>query len=937
MALGPQRMPSIPIIPVGRKAAPAQLEPSASEAKAATQFFRNYTQRQARAPMAVWWAARAVAMGVTAMLVMLLLWQPDLGLKLFWGLAVPVLPALLVLAPGLWRQVCPMATLNQLPRLGGFTRALDLPAGLKNAAFGISVLLFLAAVSVRVPLLNHSGLVVGLGIVAVLLLAFAGGTVFKGRSGWCGTFCPLAPVQRTYGQAPLIVVRNGYCQPCVGCQKSCYDFNPRAAVFSDVYDEDPRHAAQRRLFMGLLPGLILGYFLQGPAPDYGTGIYLLILLGACCASAGAYGLAAAYVPTSPYRVALLFGALALSCFYWFAGPLMVRTLAALFSADTASSVAWLQSLAQYTGVVLAAVLTASGLHAERRYKATQRKEAAVTRAAVAQDGKTQFGAGLPLKDRLASSDSAEVTDRQSGITFQVAQDATLLEAIEGAGLKINFGCRAGVCGADPVAVCEGAEHLSPPGDDELATLRRLGLEGRARLACMCNVSGPVLIDRDPHSAPAPQVINIVRAPQVDKALAAGVQRVVVVGNGVAGMGVADTLRRHSPSLQIDVVGNEPFAFYNRMGIGRLVYDSAGLEGLLLVPPDWPDKQRVQVHRGVVATRIDREQRQLHLAGGKVLPYDKLVLATGARSTHPDERFMKHANAFVLRSAEDAQSIRHYVMRGKAKRAVVVGGGVLGVEAADALHHLGLKVTLLQRADRLMNAQLDAEGGAMLKGYLESIGIQVATGVSVLNYEGEPLLKAAQLAHGPRVRGDVFVAALGIQANSFLAANAGLELGDNGVRVDARMRTSDPHIYAVGDVAALKGTPRGLWPIGAAHAATAAAAILGEDLPYATPRIVLQLKCDGIDLRSQGDTVARAGDEDFHAREGDTAWWRLVVRHGQLAGGLYVGPPGTAKAFTKLLQQPVDLGPLREQLRAGNLDGLKGQVAIGGSSLGPRTA
>ena len=124
------------------------------------------------------------------------------------------------------------------------------------------------------------------------------------------------------------------------------------------------------------------------------------------------------------------------------------------------------------------------------------------------------------------------------------------------------------------------------------------------------------------------------------------------------------------------------------------------------------------------------------------------------------------------------------------------------------------------------------------------------------------------------------------------------------------------------VAELKGTPRGLWPIGAAHAGTAVEAMLGEPAAYVTPRIVLQLKCDGIDLRSQGEITAREGDEEFHAREGDEAWWRLIVRHGQLAGGLYVGPPGSAKAFTKLLQQPVDLGPLRAELRAGSLDGIK---------------
>ena len=892
--------------------------PPLVDRQAATQFFRNYTKREARWPMGVWWAMRAAALATTLGLIALLWWAPESGMRLLWGLAIPVLPALLVVAPGLWRQVCPMATVNQLPRLLNFSRAAELPAALKRWAFAVSVALFIGAVAMRVPLLNHSSLVVGLGLTLVLFVAFAGGVLFRGRSGWCGTFCPLAPVQRTYGQAPLVVVRNGYCEPCVGCQKSCYDFNPRAAVFSDIYDEDPRHAAQRRLFMGLLPGLILGYFVQGAQPAYGTGQYLAILLLSCCASAGAYGLAVAFAPTNPYRVSLLFGAVALSCFYWFAGPVIVSTLAWLVGVEPA---AWQQQAAQGLGLVLAVLLGASGLYAEHRYRATQ------TAPPVDSTPKAPSAAGgaHSLKQRLVSSDGAEVTDRQSGITFQVAADATLLEAIEGAGLPISYGCRAGVCGADAVAICAGAEHLSPPGDDELATLRRLGLEGRARLACMCNVSGPVLIDRDAQSAPAPVVINPVPTLMVDKALALGLERVVIVGNGVAGMGVAEALRRQSASVQIDVVSSEPFAFYNRMGIGRLVYGDSGLEGLLLVPPDWAERHRVRVHRGVVVKRIDRLAQRVQLAHGGELAYDRLVLATGARSTPPDATFMKHRNAFLLRTAEDAQGIRHFVGRAKAKRAVVLGGGVLGVEAADALHHLGLKVTLLQRSDRLMNAQLDAEGGVRLKRYLESIGIQVVTGVSARGFEGHPMLQAAVLAHGPRARADIFVAALGIQANTYLAEEAELALGANGVKVDRYMRTSDPHILAVGDVAELKGTPRGLWPIGAAHAATAAATILGDELPYVTPRIVLQLKCDGIDLRSQGEVVAQEGDEDFHAREGDPAWWRLVARHGQLVGGLYVGPPGTAKAFTKLLQKPVDLGPLRDGLRAGRLDELKAVV------------
>jgi NADPH-dependent 2,4-dienoyl-CoA reductase/sulfur reductase-like enzyme/ferredoxin len=901
-------MTTIPITPV-----PATAADSAA-VNAATQFFSNYTKLESRVPMAWWFAARAVALGVALLLAGLLIVVPALGLKLFWGLAIPIVPALLVVAPGLWRQVCPMATMNQLPRLFDRSRALDLPPALKTWAFAIAVGIFVVAVTLRVPLLNHSGPLVGAGVLACLALAMAGGLVFKGRSGWCGTFCPLAPIQRTYGQAPLFVVKNGYCNPCVGCQKSCYDFNPRAAVFSDVYDDDPRHAAQRRLFMGLLPGLILAYFLQGPAPSYGEPLHALILLGGVCASAGLYGLVVAFAPANPYRVALGFGAIALASFYWFGGPAIVHTLAGL--ADTEAP-GWLLAASRGIGIALAAALAANGLRAERRWSLAQRKSAA------GGAGRASFGAGTALKDRLARAESADVTDRGSGITFQVAPDATLLEAIEAAGLKINFGCRAGVCGADPVAICEGHENLSPPGDDELATLRRLGLEGSARMACMCGVKGPVVIDRDARSAPPARALASEAPPRPDRALAVGLARVVIVGNGVAGMGVAEALRRESASVQIDVVGNEPHAFYNRMGIGRLVYDSAGLDALKLLPDDWPQKQRVTLHAQTIAVRIDSERRVLHLAGDKALPYDKLVIATGARSTPPDAEFLTRPNAFVLRSADDAQAIRHWVQRRQARRAVVVGGGVLGVEAADALHKLGLRVTLLQRADRLMNAQLDEQGAAKLAGYLESIGIQVVTNASVARYDGSPQLQAAWLSHGPRVRADVFVAALGIQANTFLAEQAGLAIGDNGIRVDARMRSSNPDIYAVGDVAELKGTPRGLWPIGTAHAATAVESMLGEPASYATPRIVLQLKCEGIDLRSQGEITAREGDEDFHARDGEAAWWRLIVRHGQLAGGLYVGPPGTAKAFTKLLQQPVDLAPIRAELRQGRLDALKG--------------
>ncbi|TXH28871.1 MAG: 2Fe-2S iron-sulfur cluster binding domain-containing protein [Elusimicrobia bacterium] len=876
-------------------------------------FFANYTKRHSAVPAFGWQVLRVLTLLATLAFAALLTANPPLGLQLWWGLAIPVLPAILIVAPGLWRQICPMAFVNQIPRMTGASRDGTLSGKWRDSAFLVAVGLFLACVAARAPLLNHRGELVAAGIVGVLALAFIGGLLFRGRSGWCGTFCPLGPIQRTYGHAPLVVVPNGYCPTCIGCQKNCYDFNPRAAIFADFADQDPRYAAQRRLFIGLLPGLIGGYFLQGPAPAYGYPLYLGLLLAACCASVGLYAIATSCFSLSPHRVAAVFAASALALFYWFAGPIILGTLATLLEV---SAPGWLTAASRSVGVIGGAILVVASLQAERLYRAASTRTA---EPAAASGQKTQ------LRTRFVRGQGAEVTDRESRVTFPVAKGATLLEAIEGAGLKINFGCRAGVCGADAVAVCSGGKHLSPAGDDELATLRRMGLEGKARLACMCRVSGPVVIDRDPNAAGGEQT-PATQVPMVDHAPAAGVQRVVIIGNGVAGTSAAEQLRRLSPSLQINLITSEPLHFYNRMAIGRLVYGRTGMDGLQLIPDNWYTANRVEVWRNTIVRSIDRHHKCVSLATGESLPYDKLILATGAHCTTPAPDFLSYENAFVLRSADDALALRNYIQLHSARRAVVLGGGVLGVEAADALHHLGLHVTLLQRADRLMNAQLDREGAARLASYLEGIGMQVLTEVSVSRWESQAdRLHGAWLAHGPCARADVFVACLGINANLELARAAGLDVG-RGVKVDASLRSSDPNIYAVGDVAELPGAISGLWTVATAQAATATAAILGQARSYQPPRIVLQLKCDGIDLRSFGEVAAQAGDEEFTATAGDAAWWRLIVRQGVLVGALYVGPPRTAKEFTRVVQSGADLTSVRPALLRGDLSCLA-RVAV----------
>jgi nitrite reductase (NADH) large subunit len=876
------------------------MEPRPMAAVSASKIFDNYTKVEPRIPPFVWQVLRFATLVVTFAIAAILWLSPDLGLTLFWGLAIPVVPALLVIAPGLWRQVCPMAYLNQAPRAGGFSQEKTLPEALQANAFAIAVAVFFLAVAARVPDLNHDGPAVAAGVLAVLAAAFVGGLIFKGRSGWCGTFCPLGPIQRDYGHAPLVMVRNGYCDTCLGCQKNCYDFNPRAAIFGDMYDEDPRYAGQRRFFMAMMPGMILGYFLQGPAPAYGEPQHFLILLAATCASVGFYQILVHFFSLNPFRAANLFAGLAIVAFYYFAGPIVVKTIGQLAQVAPAPA---LSEASRAFGLLLAGVVAVQGWRNEKVFREAQK---AADRVHVDQSRAS-------LKERLAGSTAAVVVERSSGVSIPVAPDQTLLDALEAARVKINFGCRSGMCGADAVAVCEGENNLSPPGDDELATLRRLGLEGKARLACMCQVSGPVAIDVDLRKA-KDKPATVAAKPAGDPAKALGIGKVVVIGNGVAGLGVVEALRRESPSVEIAVVTDEPHHFYNRMAIGRAIYGRSALDGLALLPDDWYEANKVEVWRNTKATRIDRAAKTVALGAGEPLAYDRLVLATGARAATPGADYDKYPNAFVLRTANDALAIRACVQTGDVRKAVVIGGGVLGIEAADALHHLGIQTTVLQRSGRLMDRQLDEMGALKLTQYLEAIGVRVVTEAIVEEFVGDDRLRALRLSYGETIPGDLFIASVGAVANADLAKACGLDVG-RGVKVDAHMQTSDPHILAVGDVAEFGAGPGGLWPIGAAQATTAAATILGAAKPYAPPPILLQLKCDGIDLRSFGRVDPAEGDQTIAAHQDDKAWWRLNVRDGKLVGAVFVGPPGDSREFTKAIKAGAEVDAMLKSVGA----------------------
>jgi NADPH-dependent 2,4-dienoyl-CoA reductase/sulfur reductase-like enzyme/ferredoxin len=851
--------------------------------------FPNYTQLPVRVPITVWRIARFAVLAVGIGIIVLLFVEPDDGLTLFWRLAVPLLPIVWLALPGLWRNLCPLATTNQLPRLFGFTRGRTAPKQFTRFAYVAGISAFVVLVAARKVLFNRSGPATAVLLLTVLGLAFIGGILLKGKSGWCSTVCPLLPVQRLYGETPFLLVRNSHCEPCVGCAKNCFDFNPRVAKLTDLDDDDPRYAEPRRFFAALYPGLIVGFFTMPNLPDHSTAWVYGQLGLATAVSVTVFAAAKTFTAISDHLLTAVFAGAALNLFYWWSVPTLVDTLGRHPTGDARMGVIWL-------GRALVLGLTVPWL--VRTYRKEAPYRAATSGAAVVAP------AGL---EALQGSGEPGVRFHPDGPEVAVAAGTPLLEVIENAELPIESGCRMGVCGADPVAILAGADCLSPPTRDEASTLSRLGLASSTRLACQAMVHGACTVALTPERADGPVDDGPAPDPGFDPDPA--VRRLVVLGNGIAGSTAAEHARRLHPECEVHLVGLEPHRLYNRMAIPRLIYGRSAMQGLYLLPDDWHDQHHITSWLNTRARSIDLEGRTVALATGDELPYDRLVLALGSRSVVPEVPGIDLAGSFTLREADDAIAIRAYVQRHDVTTAVVAGGGLLGLETAYALQQVGVRVTVLERSPWLLRRQLDEPAARVVERYLEALGISILTDANVEEVVGDGRVEAVVLADGRRLGCELFLPCPGIAPNIELAREAGLEVG-RGVVVDDHLRTSDPHVYAAGDVAEFGGRVDGLWPSSARQGEIAAVNAVGGDETYQPAPPTTLLKVVGIDVASIGRTEPSPSDTVLRDDRGDEARYRkVVVEDGRVVGAILVGHPRQVADFQAAVEEQRDLSDL----------------------------
>ncbi len=389
-------------------------------------------------------------------------------------------------------------------------------------------------------------------------------------------------------------------------------------------------------------------------------------------------------------------------------------------------------------------------------------------------------------------------------------------------------------------------------------------------------------------------------------------RYVLVGNGAAALAAATVLIEKAPGAQIEIYGEEPYWAYRRPQIPEFMAGEVKLDQILSHPASWYEQHGIAVFRDTRVEAVDPQSGTIRLVDGRTAGYDRLLLCTGSYSFVPPISGVENAGVFTLRTVDDALTIRRYAETHR--QAIVIGGGLLGLEAARGLRVLGCEVTVLEMFGWLLPRQLDPQGAAILTRQSEALGIHVITGAATECLLGNDGLSGLRLKDGRELEANVVLISAGTRPQVDLAKKTGLNV-NRGVVVDHHLQTSVEGIYAAGDVTEYEGRVYGIIPAAWEQARAAAANMAGEETLYNGTTPSTTLKVVGIDLTSIG-VVNPEGEGYTELRHGEAAQGRyvkLVLKDGHLVGAILLGERRRVGAFNRLVSEKADVSAYAEKL------------------------
>lgn len=396
--------------------------------------------------------------------------------------------------------------------------------------------------------------------------------------------------------------------------------------------------------------------------------------------------------------------------------------------------------------------------------------------------------------------------------------------------------------------------------------------------------------------------------------AAHPERLVVVGNGMAGLRLLEELDGTARGrFAVTVLGAEPEPAYNRVLLSSLLAGDAQPDDIVLRPRGWYEARGIALVTGVPAVAIDAGKSAVVLADGRALAFDRLVLATGADPIRLPLPGCDRDGVITFRTTADVAAMRAAAASGAP--AVVIGGGLLGIEAAYGLARAGVSVTLVHVMDRLMERQLDQQGARLLARALEGKGIRVLLKTETRAIHGAAGVEAIETKPGEMIPCGLAVMAVGVRAATQLAATGGIATG-RGIKVDDAMQTSLPGVYALGDCAEHAGLCYGLVEPAYEQARVLAAALRGEPARYAGSTLATNLKVSGVPVFSAGDFEGAGAAHIVVRDEGLPSYRKLVLREGRLAGAVLVGDTSDALWYADLIRTGCNVERFRHDLAFG---------------------
>lgn len=400
---------------------------------------------------------------------------------------------------------------------------------------------------------------------------------------------------------------------------------------------------------------------------------------------------------------------------------------------------------------------------------------------------------------------------------------------------------------------------------------------------------------------------------------------VVVGNGMAAARLVDELAKVALGrFAIAVIGDEPRLAYNRVLLSSVLAGETGSHEIELKPAAWWRDRGVTLKYGCIATEIDIGRRELKIANEESIVFSRLVLATGSAPLRLNVPGADLAGVHTFRDSRDVDLLLTLAVQ--KKRVVVVGGGLLGLEAAYGLARAGASVTLLHLMDRLMERQLDAPAAELLKSLVERKGVTVILNANTARIHGETRVEGVELTDGRRIDADAAIFAAGIRPNVALAKDAGIPV-NRGIVVDDHMQTGAPDIFALGECSEHRGICYGLVEPAYEQARVLARHLAGGAAAYGGSVVATNLKVSGVSVFSAGDFMGAQGSETIvlnDIRHG--TYKKLVISDGRLSGAVLVGDVGDALWYLELIRNREPIARIRKDMMFGRSFAIRPEAA-----------